>query len=113
MSYRRGKLYKGQEPFRIDSVSYVKVQDKIVCNRINMYVKTSKTRQFNSKMTTLIGRSNPYPYQVSTFYTLWFLRYGPGQEFKGQGHYAKVNPGQEYCFYFPLDAMGERKAHTA
>ena len=29
--------YKGQETLRIDSVSYVKVQEKIIFKRANMY----------------------------------------------------------------------------
>ena len=35
------KQYKGQETFRIDSVSYVKVLEKITCKRANMYVKVN------------------------------------------------------------------------
>ena len=51
------KQYKDQETFRIDSVTFVKVQEIITCKRANIYVRQSiKTRQFNSKTTALISK---------------------------------------------------------
>ena len=44
--------YKGQEPLKLDSVSFVKVQENITCKRANMYVKTkyqNKARQQQDK----------------------------------------------------------------
>ena len=43
---------------------------------------------------------NQCPYQVSTSYTFWFLRYSPGQEFS---HGLNAHP----------HAMGENNARTA
>ena len=38
--YRRGKKYKVQETSKIDSVSFVKIPEKITYKRVYMYVKT-------------------------------------------------------------------------
>ena len=41
-------------------------------------------------MTLHTYTPNQCPYQILTSYTLRFLRYSPGQDFIGQGHYGKV-----------------------
>ena len=46
----------------------------------------------------IIRVTPPYQcsYQISTSYTLWFLRYGPNKIFQGQGHDGKVKGQSNY-----------------
>ena len=84
-------------------------------------------------MTLHTYTRNQGPYQVSTSYTIHFLRYSPGQDFQTQGHYSKVKsqikvrpwrstplplnqcPYQVSTSYTPADpdTMGENNTLTA